>query len=68
VDLTIEPARLEDASRWGLVSFDRLTPALGVTLGHRHRYVRAGSARFLWPAAEVLQPYSLFHDLKAKAI
>ena len=50
------------------VSFDRLTPALGVTLGIViAMYVLEVLGSF-WPAAEVLQPYSLFHYLKAKAI
>jgi ABC-type transport system involved in multi-copper enzyme maturation permease subunit len=49
-------------------SFDRVAPALGVTLGFvvlMYFFEILGS---LWPAAEKLQPYSLFHYLKAKAI
>jgi ABC-type transport system involved in multi-copper enzyme maturation permease subunit len=50
------------------VSFDRLTPALGVTLGIVIAMYVLEVLGSLWPAAEVLQPYSLFHYLKAKAI
>ena len=50
------------------VSFDRLPPALGVTLGIVIAMYVLEVLGSLWPAAEVLQPYSLFHDLKAKAI
>ena len=50
------------------VSFDRLTPALGVTLGIVIVMYVLEVLGSLWPAAEVLQPYSLFHYLKAKAI
>jgi ABC-type transport system involved in multi-copper enzyme maturation permease subunit len=50
------------------VSFDRLTPALGVTLGIVITMYVLEVLGSLWPAAEVLQPYSLFHYLKAKAI
>jgi ABC-type transport system involved in multi-copper enzyme maturation permease subunit len=49
-------------------SFDRLPPALGMTIGVvvvMYFFDVLGS---LWPAAEVLQPYSLFHYLKPKAI
>src|SRR6185503_18153419 len=49
-------------------SFDRLPPALGLTIGIvvvMYFFDVLGS---LWPAAEVLQPYSLFHYLKPKAI
>ena len=49
-------------------SFDRLPPALGVTIGVvvvMYFFDVLGS---LWPAAELLQPYSLFHYLKPKAI
>jgi ABC-type Na+ efflux pump permease subunit len=50
------------------VSFERLPPAFGVTLGAMlvmYVFEVLGS---LWPAAEPLQPYSLFHYLKAKPI
>ena len=50
------------------VSFDRLTPALGATLGIMITMYVLEVLGSLWPAAEVLQPYSLFHYLKAKAI
>ena len=50
------------------VSFDRLPPAVGVTLGVVIADVLPRDAGSLWPAAERLQPYSLFHYLKAKAI
>jgi ABC-type transport system involved in multi-copper enzyme maturation permease subunit len=50
------------------VSFDRLPPALGVTLGVVITMYVLEVLGSLWPAAEVLQPYSLFHYLKARAI
>jgi ABC-2 type transport system permease protein len=50
------------------VSFDRLAPALGVTLGIVIGMYVLEVLGSLWPAAEVLQPYSLFHYLKARAI
>jgi ABC-type transport system involved in multi-copper enzyme maturation permease subunit len=50
------------------VSFDRLTPALGMTLGVVITMYVLEVLGSLWPEAEVLQPYSLFHYLKAKAI
>lgn len=50
------------------VSFDRLTPALGVALGIVIAMYVLEVLGSLWPAAEVLQPYSLFHYLKARAI
>jgi ABC-type transport system involved in multi-copper enzyme maturation permease subunit len=50
------------------VSFDRLTPALGLTLGIVIVMYVLEVLGSLWPAAEGLQPYSLFHYLKAKAI
>jgi ABC-type transport system involved in multi-copper enzyme maturation permease subunit len=50
------------------VSFDRLTPALGVTLGIVIAMYVLEVLGSLWPAAEKLQPYSLFHYFKAKAI
>jgi ABC-2 type transport system permease protein len=50
------------------VSFDRLTPALGVALGIVIGMYVLEVLGSLWPAAEKLQPYSLFHYLKARAI
>lgn len=50
------------------VSFDRLTPALGVTLAIvlvSYFFQVLGS---LWPDAQGLQPWSLFHYLSAKAV
>lgn len=50
------------------VSFDRLTPALGVTLAivvGMYFFDVLGS---LWPDAEFLQPYSLFHYFQPKAV
>jgi len=50
------------------VSFDRLAPAVGVTLGTvLVMYVFQVLGSF-WPKAERLQPYSLFHYLQPKAI
>jgi ABC-2 type transport system permease protein len=49
-------------------SFDRLTPALGWTLGIVIAMYVLEVLGSLWPAAEILQPYSLFHYLKAKAV
>ena len=48
-------------------SFNRLAPALGLTLAFvvlMYFFEILGS---LWPAAAKLQPYSLFHYLNAKA-
>ena len=50
------------------VSFDRLTPAVGVTLGVVIAMYVLEVLGSLWPAAEWLQPYSLFHYFKAKSI
>ena len=50
------------------VSFDRLTPAVGVTLGIVIAMYVLEVLGSLWPAAEWLQPYSLFHYFKAKSI
>lgn len=50
------------------VSFDRLPPTFGVAIGLvvvMYVFEILGS---LWPAAEMLQPYSLFHYLKPKLI
>ncbi len=49
-------------------SFDRIPPALGVTLGFVVLMYFFDILGSLWPAAEMLQPYSLFHYLKPKAI
>jgi ABC-2 type transport system permease protein len=49
-------------------SFDRLAPALGVTLGFVLVMYFLDVLGSLWPAADVLQPYSLFHYLKPKPI
>ena len=49
-------------------SFDRIAPALGVTLGFVVLMYFLDILGSLWPAAEMLQRYSLFHYLKAKAI
>ena len=50
------------------VSFDRLMPALGVTLGIMIVMYVLEVLGSLWPAAEALQTYSLFHYRQAKAI
>jgi len=50
------------------VSFDRLTSALGVTLAFVVVMYFLDVLGSLWPDAEFLQPYSLFHYLKAKAV
>ena len=50
------------------VSFDRLPPALGVTIGIVVSTYTLDVLGSLWPRAQFLQPYSLFHYLKAKAI
>jgi ABC-2 type transport system permease protein len=50
------------------ISFDRVAPALGVTLGFVVLMYFFEILASLWPAAEPLQPYSMFHYLKAKAI
>jgi len=49
-------------------SFDRVAPALGVTLGFVIVMYFLEILGSLWPAAARLQPYSLFHYFKAKAI
>src|SRR4029079_12779231 len=43
------------------VSFDRLAPAVGVTLGIVIVMYVLEVLGSLWPAAEWVQPYSLFH-------
>jgi ABC-2 type transport system permease protein len=50
------------------VSFDRLTPALGVTLGVVVVMYFLDVLGSLWPDAKVLQPYSLFHYFQPKAV
>jgi ABC-type transport system involved in multi-copper enzyme maturation permease subunit len=50
------------------VSFDRLPPALGVTLGFVVLMYFLDVLGSLWPDARFLQPYSLFHYLEAKAV
>jgi ABC-2 type transport system permease protein len=48
------------------VSFDRLGPALGITLAVIVISYFMQVLGSLWPDAEVLQPYSLFHYLRAR--
>jgi ABC-2 type transport system permease protein len=50
------------------VSTDRLTPALGVTLALLVVMYFFDVLGSLWPDAEFLQPWSLFHYLQAKAV
>ena len=50
------------------VSFDRLPPALGWVLAIMITMYVMQVLGSLWPAAEKLQPYSLFHYLKPKPI
>jgi ABC-2 type transport system permease protein len=50
------------------VSFDRLTPALAVTLAITIVSYFLEVLGSLWPDAEPLQPYSLFHYLRAKDV
>jgi beta-exotoxin I transport system permease protein len=50
------------------VCFDRPPPAVGVTLGFMVVMYFFDVLGSLWPDAEPLQPFSLFHYLKAKAI
>ncbi len=49
------------------VAFDRLTPALGVTLAIVLVSYFLDVLGSLWPDAKGLQPYSLFHYVHAKA-
>jgi ABC-2 type transport system permease protein len=49
-------------------SFDRLPPALGVTIGFMVVMYFLEVIGSIWPAASALPPYSLFHYLKPKAI
>jgi ABC-2 type transport system permease protein len=50
------------------VSFDRASPALGVTLGVVVVSYFLEVLGSLWPDAQPLQPYSLFHYLQPKAL
>jgi hypothetical protein len=50
------------------VSFDRLPPALGITLGFVVLMYFLDVLGSLWPDARFLQPYSLFHYLQPKAV
>jgi ABC-2 type transport system permease protein len=50
------------------VSFDRLMPALGITLAVTIVSYFLQILGSLWPDAEVLQPYSLFHYLDPQAV
>jgi ABC-type Na+ efflux pump permease subunit len=50
------------------VSFDRQPPAIGITLGVMVTMYAFDVLGSLWPDAEPLQTYSLFHYLKGKAI
>lgn len=50
------------------VSFDRLTPALGITVAIVIVSYFLEVLGSLWPDAEGLQPYSLFHYLTARDI
>jgi hypothetical protein len=45
-------------------SFDRLSPALGLTIGFTNVTYFLEVLGSLWPDASVLQPYSLFHYLR----
>jgi ABC-2 type transport system permease protein len=50
------------------VSFDRLTPALGITLAIVVVSYFLEVLGSLWPDAQPLQPYSLFHYLAARDV
>ncbi|HEV8545292.1 MAG TPA: ABC transporter permease subunit [Candidatus Limnocylindrales bacterium] len=50
------------------VSFDRLTPALGITVAIVVVMYFLEVLGTFWPDAQVLQPYSVFHYYNAKAI
>jgi hypothetical protein len=50
------------------VSFDRVAPPLGMTIGFVVLMYFFDILGSLWPDAEMLQPYSLFHYLKARDI
>jgi hypothetical protein len=45
-----------------------VAPALGITIGFVVLMYFLDILGSLWPDAAILQPYSLFHYLKAKAI
>jgi ABC-2 type transport system permease protein len=49
-------------------TFDRVAPALGWTLGILVSMYVLEVLGSLWPDAQFLQPYSLFHYLKPKAV
>ena len=49
-------------------SFDRFAPSLGVTLGIVVSMYFLEILGSLWPDAEFLQPYSLFHYLRPKVV
>ena len=49
------------------VSFDRLTPAVGISLAVVLVSYFLDVLGSLWPDAKWLQPYSLFHYVDAKA-
>ena len=49
------------------VSFDRLTPAIGISLAVVLVSYFLDVLGSLWPDAKGLQPYSLFHYVDAKA-
>jgi ABC-2 type transport system permease protein len=50
------------------VSFDRLTPALGITVAITIVSYFLDILGSLWPDAKGLQPYSLFHQLTARDV
>ena len=50
------------------VSFDRLSPALGISLAFVLVSYFLEVLGSLWPDARGLQPYSLFHYLDPKAV
>lgn len=50
------------------VSFDRLPPALGIGLGYLLASYFVDVLGSLWPDARGLQPFSLFHYVRAPAI
>ena len=50
------------------ISFDRLAPAIGVTIAVLLVSYFLEIIGSLWPDAEFLQPYSLFHYLQTRAI
>jgi ABC-2 type transport system permease protein len=50
------------------VSFDRLTPAIGLTVGFTVISYFLEVLGTLWPDAQGLQPYSIFHYFDAKQV